>query len=200
MPHRQSPGGIVVTNVPAYSTKSVAQFTFALLLELTQHVGDHSRGVREGNGGGQRTSLIGKTRLSKLVHSRSGGVDLTTLFRDSDESALSAHRADPTSRQCRAAAVADEANRLSHQYRSRPVVNEADLAAALNAGRIAGAAVDVLSAEPPPATNPLLMARNCIITPHFGWATTAARRRLLQVVVANIRAFFAGRPQHVVVV
>jgi len=78
------------------------------------------------------------------------------------------------------------------------VVNEADLADALNSGRIAGAGLDVLSVEPPPADNPLLSARNCIITPHIAWATRAARERLLRTAVANVRAFLAGRPQNVV--
>jgi len=78
------------------------------------------------------------------------------------------------------------------------LVNEDDLAAALDAGRIAGAGLDVLSVEPPPASNPLLTARNCVVTPHIAWATRNARRRLIEVTAANLRAFVAGRPQHVV--
>jgi glycerate dehydrogenase len=79
-----------------------------------------------------------------------------------------------------------------------PVVNERDLAEALNTGRIAGAGLDVLSTEPPKADNPLLGAKNCFITPHFAWATRAARERMMKTVVANVRAFLAGRPQNVV--
>jgi glycerate dehydrogenase len=78
------------------------------------------------------------------------------------------------------------------------LVNEADLAAALNAGQIAGAGIDVLSVEPPPATNPLLMARNCVITPHIAWATRAARRRLVAITAANIAAFLDNAPRNVV--
>jgi glycerate dehydrogenase len=78
------------------------------------------------------------------------------------------------------------------------LVDEAALAEALNAERLAGAGLDVLSVEPPPADNPLLSARNCIITPHLAWATQASRARLLQVAIANIRAFLAGQPQNVV--
>jgi glycerate dehydrogenase len=80
-----------------------------------------------------------------------------------------------------------------------PLVVESDLAAALDAGKLAGAALDVLAKEPPAADNPLLSAKNCLITPHHAWATRAARQRLLNVVVENLRAFLAGTPQNVVV-
>lgn len=79
-----------------------------------------------------------------------------------------------------------------------PLVDEPALAEALNLGRLAGAGLDVLSEEPPPADHPLLTAKNCWITPHIAWATQAARRRLLDTVVANVRAFLAGTPQNVV--
>jgi len=79
-----------------------------------------------------------------------------------------------------------------------PLVNSRDLAAALDAGRIAGAGLDVLSVEPPPPDNPLLHARNCLVTPHLAWAARGARARLLDVAAANVRAFLAGRPVHVV--
>jgi D-2-hydroxyacid dehydrogenase (NADP+) len=78
------------------------------------------------------------------------------------------------------------------------VVDEPALIAALNAGKIAGAGLDVLSAEPPPAGNPLLIAANCIITPHNAWATRAARARLIRIAAENIRAFLAGKPRNVV--
>ncbi len=79
-----------------------------------------------------------------------------------------------------------------------PLVVEADLAAALRAGRLAGAALDVLAEEPPRADNPLLSAPNCLVTPHHAWATQAARRRLMGVAVDNVRAFLAGAPRNVV--
>ncbi len=78
------------------------------------------------------------------------------------------------------------------------LVDEAALADALAHGVIAGAAVDVASTEPISADNPLLRAPNCIITPHIAWATLAARRRLMQTTVENVRAFLAGAPIHVV--
>jgi glycerate dehydrogenase len=79
-----------------------------------------------------------------------------------------------------------------------PLIDEATLAVALNSGRIAGAGLDVLAIEPPVADNPLLTARNCIVTPHIAWATRSARARLLQTAVENVKAFLEGKPQNVV--
>ena len=78
------------------------------------------------------------------------------------------------------------------------LVNEHDLAKALNEGRIAGAGLDVLKVEPPPPDNPLLNAKNCLITPHIAWATVEARRRLMAVTVQNTAAFLEGLPINVV--
>lgn len=78
------------------------------------------------------------------------------------------------------------------------LINEQDLATALNEGQIAGAAVDVLSTEPPPEDNPLLGAKNIIITPHIAWASKEARQRLLSIAIDNIRQFKEGNPQNVV--
>jgi glycerate dehydrogenase len=220
--------GIIVTNVPAYSTMSVAQLTFALLLELTHHVGDHSRGVREGQWSkcpdfaywetplieldGLTMGIIGYGSIGRkvagiaesfgmnvLFHSRAAGVDLETLLRQSDVVSLHCPLTDQTRHLINAARLAlmKPSAFLINTGRG-PLVHESDLAAALHAGKIAGAAVDVLSVEPPPSDNPLLRAPNCIITPHFGWATKAARQRLMRTVAANIRAHLAGSPQNVV--
>jgi glycerate dehydrogenase len=79
-----------------------------------------------------------------------------------------------------------------------PLVDESALAAALNAGRIAGAGLDVLSVEQPPDENPLLTAKNCFITPHIAWASHAARKRLLTAALENLKAFLEGEPRNVV--
>ena len=79
------------------------------------------------------------------------------------------------------------------------VIHEQDLADALNQERIAGAGLDVLSVEPPPASNPLLTAKNCLITPHIAWASRAARQRLIEATSENIRGFVDGSPRNVVV-
>jgi len=79
-----------------------------------------------------------------------------------------------------------------------PLIDEAALAEALNTERIAGAGLDVLAAEPASPECPLLKAKNCYITPHIAWATHAARQRLMEGVVENVRAFLAGTPRNVV--
>ena len=79
-----------------------------------------------------------------------------------------------------------------------PLVVDRDLADALNAGRLAGAALDVISEEPPAADNPLLTARNCLVTPHIAWATHDARARLMEEAVRNLAAFVAGEARNVI--
>lgn len=79
-----------------------------------------------------------------------------------------------------------------------PLIDEPALAVALNEGQIAGAALDVLSTEPPPPDNPLVAAKNCVITPHLAWASRESRARLIEAAAANLRAFIAGKPVNVV--
>jgi glycerate dehydrogenase len=228
--------GIVVTNVPTYGTASVAQMVFAHVLNFTQHVGAHARGVAAGRWTGSRDWCYWEHPLVELAGLTMGiagfgrigqatarvalafgmevlaydvsplralervqAVDLETLFRRSD--VLSLHcPLTPETRQL------INADRLAWMKPTALLVNtsrgglvdERALAAALDAGRIAGAGLDVLSVEPPPADHPLLAAKNCWITPHIAWATRSARQRLLQTVADNIRCFMEGRPQNVV--
>jgi glycerate dehydrogenase len=79
-----------------------------------------------------------------------------------------------------------------------PIIVDQDLADALNNNVIAGAGIDVLSTEPPPADNPLFGAKNCLITPHIAWATIEARARLMDTTVSNLSAFMDGKPVNVV--
>jgi len=126
-------------------------------------------------------------------------VDLDTLFQESD--VVSLH-----------CPLTDSNFRLVNEQRLKlmkptaflintsrgPLIDERALADALNTGKIAGAGLDVLSREPPEADNPLLKAKNCYITPHIAWATRAARQRLMDIALTNIRAFLNGKPQNVV--
>jgi len=126
-------------------------------------------------------------------------VDLATLLRESDVVSLHCPLTPETRELINVATIGRMKPTAFLINTARGLlVNEADLATALNAGRIAGAGLDVLSVEPPSASNPLLTAKNCIITPHIAWATRNARRRLIEVTAANLRAFVAGQPQHVV--
>lgn len=228
--------GIPVTNVPTYGTKSVAQMTFALLLELAHHVGHHAQTVRKGRWThntdfcywdfplieleGLTLGIVGFGRIGRAVADLAAAfglkvlacdpaagaappfvrlVELNTLFRQSDVVSLHCPLTPQTANlvNARRLALMKPTALLLNTSRG-PLVDELALAEALNSGRIAGAALDVLSVEPPPVDNPLLTAENCVITPHLAWATRAARARLMQIAVENIRAFLQGKPQNVV--
>lgn len=220
--------GIVVTNVPAYGTESVAQLTIALLLELCHQVGVHSEAVRAGEWTAHRdwsfwkspqVELAGKTfgcvgfgrigaqtaRIAEalgmrvLVHSRSEGVPLEELLERSDVVSLHC----PLFPETLGMVGASQLQRMKPSAfllnTSRgPLVVEQELADALNAGTIAGAGVDVLSVEPPTGGSPLFSARNCIVTPHIAWATREARSRLMEIAAGNVAAYAAGEPKNVV--
>ena len=229
--------GIPVCNVPAYGTRSVAQMTLALLLELTQHAGHHAQTVRDGRwtaspdfcywdfplveldgltlgivGYGRIGAAVGELAAAfgmKILAAKSSTpraapahvrfVDLDELFAQSDVVSLHCPLTPTTQHLVNATRLARMKPTAFLLNTSRgPLVDEAALADALNAGRLAGAAVDVLAVEPPPAGNPLFTAKNCLVTPHIAWATRAARARLMQTAVANVRAFLAGQLQNVV--
>jgi glycerate dehydrogenase len=136
-----------------------------------------------------------------IVHSRSHpqSVPLDDLFCQSDVVSLHCPLTDATRGlvDARRLALMKPTAFLINTSRG-PLVDEAALADTLNAGRLAGAGLDVLATEPPPPDNPLLTARNCHITPHLAWATKAARERLLATALDNLRAFLAGQQKNVV--
>jgi glycerate dehydrogenase len=229
--------GVPVCNVPAYSTASTAQHTIALLLELTNLVGEHARAVREGKwaaspdfsftlgplteldglvlgivGFGAIGRRVGEIARALGMQIRAAGdaprpqdpdwlerVPVDELFRSSDVVTLHC----PLSEQTRGLVNAERlasmrSSALLINVSRGPLVIESALADALGRGVIAGAALDVLSQEPPPADNPLLTAPRCVITPHNAWSTLAARRRAMRITADNVRAVLHGTPRNVV--
>lgn len=230
--------GITVTNVPAYSTDSVAQLVFAFILEFCHHVGEHSRAVQEGAWTKSRDFAFWNFPLIELAHKTLGligygaigqavaqlavafgmnvevysrtvrkeletgkikFVTLEEILAESDFISLHC----PLTEETKELINRDTLSRVKSgafliNTSRGPVISEQDVADALNSGRLAGAAVDVVSAEPISGDNPLLGAKNCIITPHFGWAPFEARTRLMDTLIKNVGAFMAGRPINVV--
>ncbi|HMJ67066.1 MAG TPA: NAD(P)-dependent oxidoreductase, partial [Candidatus Binatia bacterium] len=125
--------------------------------------------------------------------------DLETLLRTSDVVSLHCPLTSETKHLINAKrlAIMKQSAFLLNTSRG-PLIDESALADALRRGQIAGAGLDVLTEEPPPAEHPLYTAPNCFITPHIAWATRAARARLMRVGVENVRAFIQGKPQNVV--
>jgi glycerate dehydrogenase len=231
-------GGVTVTNIPTYGTSSVAQFAFALLLELCHHVGLHGEAVREGEWSrsadwsfwktplmelsGKTMGIVGFGRIGRQTGAIASAMGMRVIAHDAvqlnppdyegfrwaslDELAA---ESDVVSLHC--PLFAENKGMINRERLGRmkknalllntsrgPLVVDQDLADALNEGVIAGAGLDVLSAEPPLASNPLLSARNCIVTPHIAWATREARKRLLDLAVDNVRSFLAGQTQNTV--
>ncbi|OZB91597.1 D-2-hydroxyacid dehydrogenase [Paenibacillus sp. XY044] len=232
--------GITVTNVPAYGTESVAQFVFALLLELCHQVGRHGDSVRLGEWAqtvdfsyslspqielwGKTMGIVGYGRIGRQVARLAEAFGLRVLVsgrpgRDGGAEDGGARRvpleqllaeSDVVSLHCPLTAETEELinrERLALMKPSAFLINtarggllrEQDVADALNEGRLAGAALDVLAAEPPSADHPLVHAPRCIITPHMAWAAVEARERLMSIAVGNVAAFLEGRPANTVV-
>jgi glycerate dehydrogenase len=230
--------GIPVSNVPVYGTRSVAQYVFALTLELCHHVSLHDQAVRALEWTNQPDFSIRKTPLIELAGKTMGIVGLGRIGECTAELAhafgmkILAHdsfqrplapalsvewcelddlfaRSDVISLHCpltpQTAGLVNR-ERLQKMKPSAflintargPLVVDAELAQALKEGRLAGAAVDVVSVEPIRADNPLLKAPHCIITPHIAWATAEARGRLMESTIANLAAFLKGEPVNVV--
>lgn len=226
---------ITVTNIPAYSTNSVAQMVWAHILNITNNVAhyatDNSKGrwtnnkdfcyydfthtelagkimgiVGLGNTG-MATARIAQAFGMKVIAYTSKTqlpegmtkVTLDELFQESD--ILSLHC--PLTNETKGLVNRERLNLMKPSAilinTSRgPVVNEADVAEALNQGRIAAFGADVVSVEPIEASNPLLNAKNCFLTPHIAWATKEARQRLIDICVENVKAFVQDNPQNVV--
>jgi len=230
--------GIPVANVPTYGTPSVAQFTFALLLELCHRVSLHDEAVRDGewqNCGsfsfwktpqielndltlgiigfgriGQQVARIGSAFGMQILagsrHRQNAPEDIAFEYASPKEIAA---RADVISLHC---SLNDESQgMINREFLSRmkpsaflintsrgPLIDEAALTEALNNDQLAGAGLDVASVEPITDDNPLLTARNCVITPHMAWSSLAARRRMMHVTTDNIRNCLAGTPSNIV--
>ena len=218
--------GIVVTNVPAYGTQAVAQYVFALLLEVCHHVGHHNNAVQQGRWtsgrdfcfwdyplielAGKTMGIIGYGRIGQATAalarafgmkvlsyspSRKDGEMLDEVFSQSDvislHCPLTAEHAGLINRDT--IAKMKDGVILINTARGG-LINEVDLREALLSGKVAAAAVDVVSTEPIREDNPLLGLENCLITPHIAWASKEARQRLMDVAVENVAAFLKGEP------
>ena len=229
--------GIVVTNIPAYSTDSVAQMTFAHILNLTNQVAHYAQRNREGRWSKNAdfcywdTPLIelhGKTlgivglgnigcKVAQIAHqfgmdvfaltSRNAadlpeGIQKTTwegLLAASDILTLHA----PLTAGTQMMVNGDTLKRMKPgalliNTSRGGLIDEQAVAEALATGQLGGYGADVMTIEPPASDNPLLHAPNAYITPHIAWATKAARQRLLDICIENVKAFLAGTPQNVV--
>ena len=223
--------GIVVTNIPAYSTNSVAQMVFAHLLNITQRVGHYACMNRQGKWSdnadfcywdtelielndkwmgiigfgniGQATARIALSFgmkvgvfTSKAQSELPEGVkkmSLEEIFKNCDVVSLHCPLTPSTQEMVNAERLnLMKPNAILINTGRGPLINEQDLADALNEGKILAAGLDVLSTEPPLSTNPLLSARNCFITPHIAWATKEARIRLMKIAVNNLNEFMKG--------
>ena len=227
---------IIVTNIPDYSSNSVAQLIFALLLEYTNGVRVHNQSVMAGEWANsldfsyQKTpqiELFGKTlgivgfgtigkKVAKIANAmglnviatnRSGIIDceyvkyadLEILLKTSDIISLNCPlTAENTGLICTKTISKMKDGIILINTARGALVNEADVANALTSGKIALFATDVLTTEPPKADNPLLSSPNCIITPHIGFTTSAARARLMDIAFNNLQSFLNKNPINVV--
>ena len=219
--------GITVCNVPYYSTNSVAQLTFAFILDFACKLSLHTQSVARGDWQnckdfaytldtlhelsgktlgiigygsiGKKVAQIGKAfGMNVLIATRTpveGCVSKEEVFKNADFVTLHCPLNEQSKRMINENSLAlfKPTAYLINTARGG-LIDENALAAALNSGKIAGAALDVLTSEPPKADNPLIHAKNCIITPHMAWASLEARVRLLHATEDNVRAFLQNAP------
>ena len=231
--------GITVTNIPAYSTDSVAQMVFAHLLNITQRVGHYAEEVASGHWTKQAdfsywntplVELAGKTLgviglghtgmatarialafgMQVLAYTSKSAAELPAGIRKADSLEQVFSDSNVVSLHCPLTETTKNLvnlERLKLMKREAVLintgrgglVNETDLAEALEKGLLAAAGVDVLSSEPPVPGHPLVGVKNCFITPHIAWATFEARQRLMGQAVRNIEAFLSGQPINTVI-
>lgn len=230
--------GIPVTNIPSYGTDAVAQFTFAMLLDICHHAAHHSQAVYEGRWSacpdfcfwdyplielaGKTMGIVGFGRIGQAVGRLANAFGMKVLAyaphkRPELETEICHYvelpellsKADVISLHCplfpategminkESIAMMKDGAILLNTGRG-PLIVEQDLADALNSGRLYAAGVDVVSVEPIREDNPLLKAKNCLITPHIAWASKESRQRLMDTAVGNLKAFLAGEPVNVV--
>ena len=224
--------GIVVTNIPAYSTASVAQMVFAHILNITQRVGYYADENKQGRWTknadfcywdthlvelqGKKMGIVGFGNIgqatariaqafgmevcvysSKPQFALPSGIkkmELDELFGECDVVSLHCPLTPDTKEMVNAERLSKmKPNAILINTGRGPLINEQDLADALNEGKIAAAGLDVLSVEPSVEGNPLLGARNCFITPHIAWATLEARTRLMEIAVQNLKSYLKGQ-------
>lgn len=228
--------GAAVCNVPAYSTDSVAQHTFALILNHFNKIRAYADTVDNGDWVnyklftyfyiptfelkgmtlgiigfgdiGRRVAEIGKvfgmdvvtyTRSPRKVGDAARAVSLDELLEISDVVTMHCPLTDDTKEMINREALRRMKSTAYFVNTARGgVVNEQDLADALNEGVIAGAGIDTLTFEPMREDCPLRGAKNITITPHIAWAPKQTRERLLETVAENLRAWSEGRAQNVV--
>jgi glycerate dehydrogenase len=229
--------GIPVTNVPAYGTASVSQFSIALLLEICHHIGHHNAAVHNGRWEnsedwcfwdyplieleGKTMGIIGFGRIGQaegrvakalgmhvlacdLYPNESGRqigtyVDLETLYAQSDVISLHCNLTPENTGMINAESIAKMKDGVILINNARgQLINEQDVADALNSGKMAAAGLDVVCTEPIRGDNPLLHAKNCIITPHISWAPKESRQRIMDCAVSNVKAYLAGNPINIV--
>ena len=209
--------GIAVCNVPAYSTESVAQHTFALILELTNHVGRYTALVREHQWenapdftfidrpllqlSGRSLGIIGYGSIGRRVAQIAEAFGMTVhIYSKEPEAAV---QSDMLTLHC--PATPDNKGFVNKDFISKmkdgailintargALLNEDDVAAALKSGKLAAAAVDVVNGEPPRKGHPFIGLENLYITPHIAWSTKEARAVITKTSAANLKSFLTG--------